>query len=128
MQISCVQESTSTTLILQPQGLTGDLGQAFQESLDEAMKSAPTVIVDLLWVESIEGDGLNLLAQALLRSQTEGKDLTFLGLEHKAQVEIERQLQKAPKTESKDSYNIFAPEFEAFLDRYRASKASEALG
>jgi anti-anti-sigma regulatory factor len=128
MQISCVQESTSTTLILQPQGLTGDLGQAFQKSLDEAMKSAPTVIVDLLWVESIEGDGLHLLAQALLRSQIEGKDLTFLGLEHKAQVEIERHLQKAPKTESKGGYSIFAPEFEAFLDRYRDSKASEALG
>jgi anti-anti-sigma regulatory factor len=128
MQVSCVQDSTSTTMILQPQGLTGALGQAFQQSLDEAMKRAPTVIVDLLWVESIEGDGLHLLAQALLRSQTEGKELTFLGLEHKAQVEIERRIQKSPKVEAKDSYSIFAPEFEAFLDRHRDSKASEALG
>ncbi len=127
MQVSCVQESTSTTIILQPQGLTGDLGQAFQQSLDEAMKNAPTVIVDLLWVESIEGDALHLLAQALLRSKAEGKDLTFLGLEHKAQVEIERRIQKAPKVEAKDSYSIFAPEFEAFLNRHRDSKASEAL-
>lgn len=128
MQISCVQESTSTTMILQPQGLTGALGQAFQQSLDEALKSAPTVIVDLLWVESIEGDGLHVLAQAVLRSQTEGKELTFLGLEHQAQVEIERRIQKGPKVEAKDSYSIFAPEFEAFLDRYRDSKASAALG
>jgi anti-anti-sigma regulatory factor len=128
MQVSCVQDSTSTTIILQPQGLTGALGQAFQQSLDEAMASGPTVIVDLLWVESIEGDGLHLLAQALLRSQTEGKELTFLGLEHKAQIEIQRRIQKSPKTEAKDSYSIFAPEFEAFLDRHRDSKASEALG
>jgi anti-anti-sigma regulatory factor len=128
MQVSCVQESSSTTLILQPQGLTGALGQAFQQSLEEAMKSAPTVIVDLLWVESIEGEGLQVLAQALLRSQTEGKELTFLGLEHKAQVEIERRIQKGPKVEAKDSYSIFAPEFEAFLDRHRDSKASAALG
>ncbi len=127
MQVSCVQESTSTTIILQPQGLTGALGQTFQDSLDEAMKTAPTVIVDLLWVESIESDGLHLLAQALLRSQTEGKDLTFLGLEHKAQLEIERRIQKDPKPESKGSYSIFAPEFEAFLNRHRDSKASEAL-
>ncbi len=128
MQVSCLQESTSETIILQPQGLSGALGQAFQESLDEAMKSTPTIIVDLLWVESIDGDGLHLLAQALLRSQTEGKDLTFLGLEHKAQLEIERRIQKAPSPEAKDSYSIFAPEFEAFLDRHRDSKASEALG
>lgn len=128
MQVSCPQENISETIILQPQGLSGALGQAFQQSLDGAMKGTPTIIVDLLWVEAIDSDGLHLLAQALLRSQTEGKDLTFLGLEHKAQVEIERRIQTTPIPEPKDCYSIFAPEFEAFLDRHRDAKASEALG
>jgi anti-anti-sigma regulatory factor len=127
MQVSCVQENTSKAIILQPQGLSGALGQSFQQSLDGAMSSTPTIIVDLLWVESIDSEGLHLLAEALLRSQTEGKDLTFLGLERKAQIEIERRTQKGSALENRDTHCIFAPEFEAFLDRHRDAKASEAL-
>jgi|JI9StandDraft_2_1071091.scaffolds.fasta_scaffold34596_2 anti-anti-sigma regulatory factor len=129
MQRACLQENTSTsrTVILQPQSLRGDAGQDFQQSLENAMNHAPTVIVDLLWVESIESDELHVLAQALLRSQKQGKDLTFLGLEHKIQVEIERRIELDQRREKKESYSFFAPEFEAFLDRHRDAKASEAL-
>jgi anti-anti-sigma regulatory factor len=127
MQVSCLQDRSSSTVILQPHSLSGVSGQSFQESLEAAIAKAPAIIVDLLWVETVDREGLQLLVQALLRSKREGKDLTFLGLEHQAQVEIDRQINQGQKREPKDSYSIFAPEFEAFLDRHRDSRSSEAL-
>ena len=125
------QESiTSSTMILQPESLHGSSGQTFQQSLEQALIHASGVIVDLLWIGTVDSDGINLLAQSMIRSQASGKDITFLGLEHNAKLALDHQIKCSLASSSSDStvgYGIFAPEFEAFLDRHRDSKASEAL-
>ncbi len=121
---------TSNTIILQPESLTGSAGQTFQQSLEQALPHARAVIVDLLWVGTVDSDGLNLLAQSMVRSQTSGKDITFLGLEHNAKLELDRRIKcslASPSSNSTLGHGIFAPDFEAFLDRHRDLKASEAL-
>ncbi len=121
---------TSNTIILQPESLHGSSGLTFQQSLEEALTHASGVIVDLLWVGTIDSDGINLLAQSMIRSQTSGKDITFLGLEHNAKLELEQRIQCSVESSSCNSalgHGIFAPDFEAFLDRHRDLKASEAL-
>jgi len=121
---------TSNTIILQPESLHGFSGHAFQQSLEEALTHASGVIVDLLWVGKVDSDGINLLAQSMIRSQVSGKDITFLGLEHNAKLELEHRIQYSVESSSCNStlgHGIFAPDFEAFLDRHRDLKASEAL-
>ncbi len=124
------QEPITSNTILQPESLHGSLGQVFQQSLEEALTHARGVIVDLLWVETVDSDGINLLAQSMIRSQASGKDITFLGLEHTAKLELEYRIQCSVESSSCNStlgHGIFAPDFEAFLDRHRDLKASEAL-
>lgn len=120
----------SNTMILQPESLHGSSGHAFQKSLEEALTHAGGVIVDLLWVETVDSDGINLLAQSMIRSQASGKDITFFGLEHNAKLELEHRIQCSVEPSACNStlgHGIFAPDFEAFLDRHRDLKASEAL-
>lgn len=120
---------TSDIVVLQPQSLHGSMGQTFQQSLEQALPHASGVIVDLLWVGTVDSDGINLLAQSMIRSQAFGKDITFLGLEHNAKLELEHRIQCSVESSSctTSGYGIFAPDFEAFLDRHRDLKASEAL-
>ncbi len=115
-----------STIILQPESLDGSSGQTFQQSLEQALTHASGVIVDLLWVGTVDSDGINLLAQSMVRSQASGKDITFLGLEHDAKLELEHRI-KSSSPNSTLGHGIFAPDFEAFLDRHRDLKASEAL-
>lgn len=118
------------TTILQPESLHGSSGQTFQRSLEQALTHASGVIVDLLWVGTVDSDGLNLLAQSMIQSQASGKDITFLGLEHNAKLELEHRIESFLASSSSNStlgHGIFAPDFEAFLDRHRDLKASEAL-
>ena len=124
------EPTTSNTIILQPESLAGSSGQTFQQSLEQALTHASAVIVDLLWIGTVDSDGLNLLAQSMVRSQASGKDITFLGLDHNAKLELEHRI-KCSLASSGSSpvlgHGIFAPDFEAFLDRHRDLKASEAL-
>jgi len=118
------------TIILQPESLDGSSGQTFQQSLEEALTHASAVIVDLLWVGTVDSDGINLLAQSMVRSQASGKDITFLGLEHNAKLELDHRIECSLSSSGSNptlGYGIFAPDFEAFLDRHRDLKASEAL-
>jgi len=119
------------TIILQPESLDGSSGQTFQQSLEEALTHASAVIVDLLWVGTVDSDGINLLAQSMVRSQASGKDITFLGLEHNAKLELDHRIKcsllSSSSSNSTLGHGIFAPDFEAFLDRHRDLKASEAL-
>ena len=120
----------SSTMILQPESLHGSSGQTFQQSLEQALIHASGVIVDLLWVGTVDSDGISLLAQSMIRSQASGKDITFLGLEHSAKLELDHQIKCSLASSSSDStvgHGIFAPDFEAFLDRHRDLKASEIL-
>jgi anti-anti-sigma regulatory factor len=118
---------TSSTTILQPESLHGLSGQTFQQTLEQALSHASAVIVDLLWVGTVDSDGINLLAQSMIRSQASGKDITFLGLEHNAKLELEHRIKSSSSSNSTLGHGIFAPDFEAFLDRHRDLKASEAL-
>ena len=117
---------TPNTIILQPESLDGSSGRIFQQALEQALTQASGVIVDLLWVETIDSEGLNLLAQSMVRSQASGKDITFLGLEYDDKLEVEHRV-KSSSPNSTLGHGIFAPDFEAFLDRHRDLKASEAL-
>lgn len=125
------QESvTSNTIVLQPESLHGSSGQTFKRSLEQALVHASGVIIDLLWVGTVDSDGINLLAQSMIRLQASGKDVTFLGLEHNAKIELDHQIKRSLASSSSAptvGYGIFAPEFEAFLDRHRDLKASEVL-
>ncbi|MCY7406660.1 MAG: hypothetical protein LH631_04580 [Alkalinema sp. CAN_BIN05] len=118
------------TTILQPESLHGSSGQTFQLSLEQALTHGNGVIVDLLWVGTVDSDGINVLAQSMIRSQASGKDIKFIGLEHNTKLELERRIKSSLASSGSSpalGHGIFAPDFEAFLDRHRDLKASQAL-
>ncbi len=119
-----------STTILQPESLHRSLGQAFQRSLEQALTHGHGVIVDLLWVGTVDSDGINLLAQSMIQSQDSNNDIKFVGLDCNTRLELERRIQLLLTSSGSTpalGHGVFSPEFEAFLDRHRDSKASEAL-
>ena len=124
--LSSQDPTISSPVILQPESLDGSSGQIFQQALEQALTHASGVIVDFLWVGTIDSNGIDLLAQSIIRSQASSKDIIFLGLEHDAKFKLEHKI-KSSSVNSTLSHGTFAPDFEAFLDRHRDSKAAEAL-
>lgn len=78
------------TLVLQPQGqLDQDNHADFQAALSQALDTAQTaVIVDFLWVEAIEPQGLKVLQACLNQAVEQGKHLIL----HRLPTEIRQAL------------------------------------
>ena len=120
-------EPSSNPIILQPQSLEGPEGANFCSALTSAIAGRQTVIVDLLWIAQFDQDRLTTLANAFLTAQTQGHPLTFLSMGQGTRMAFDRVIQQISQSDRTGSYGVFAPEFEAFLDRHHQSKSAAAL-
>ena len=120
-------EPSSNPVILQPQSLEGGEGANFCSALTSAIAGRQTIIVDLLWITQLEHDRLAALANAFLTAQTQGHSLTFLSMDQGTRMAFDRVIQQISQTDRTGNYGVFAPEFEAFLDRHHQTKSAAAL-
>ena len=118
---------SSSPVILQPQSLESTEGTNFYSALASAIADRQTIIVDLLWINQLEHDRLSVLANAFLTAQTQGHALTFLSMDQATRVAFDRVIQQINQSDRAGSYGVFAPEFEAFLDRHYQAKSAAAL-
>ena len=120
-------EPSSNPIILQPQSLEGSEGANFCSALTSSIAAHRTIIVDLLWITQLDHDRLTALANAFLMAQTQGHPLTFLSMDQATRMAFDRVIQQISQSDRTGSYGVFAPEFEAFLDRHHQSKSAAAL-
>jgi anti-anti-sigma regulatory factor len=109
------------TIVLQPVGLTGTEGTEFHASLEQALQQSDIVIVDLLWIEKIEQQGLRTLLIGVQRAQALGKHLSFLSMDAATSSALDA-LWETQLVPTSDRDEVYTPDFEAFLDMHRQVK------
>jgi anti-anti-sigma regulatory factor len=111
-----------TTIVLQPCGaLNGTSGANFRVSLAQAIAHATAVVVDLLWVEEIDDQGIAILLAATRQAQSSGKLLSFLAMDASTRSSLDAVWEQRT-AELSIQIDRFAPEFEQFLNEYKEAK------
>ncbi len=84
------------TIVLQPcSPLTQEQSLAFQQTLEAALELAQeSVIVDLLWVETADVEGIAALVAGLEKAADLGKLLSFQSLRHPIRVAVDLEWQR----------------------------------
>jgi anti-anti-sigma regulatory factor len=115
-------QSASNTVVLQPRGkLTGAAGTAFHQGLTAAIAAADAIVLDMLWVESLDQDTIDRLLSGLKQAHRLGKSIAFLSLDQQVRSQIETIWQQEHQTQILDQAEVFSPEFERFLEGFTAS-------
>lgn len=84
------------TIVLQPcSQLTQEQSLAFQQTLEAALELAQeSVIVDMLWVETVDAEGIAALVAGLEKAADLGKLLSFQSLRHPIRVAVDLEWQR----------------------------------
>ncbi len=118
-----LSERSSETVILQPPGaLLGEAGVTFQSSLNQAIVEAAAVIVDLLWVDRVDKQGIAILIAGMKRAQASGKSLAFLAMDRATRTALDTVWEQQRAAEASLQADWFTPDFEQFLDNYKSAK------
>jgi anti-anti-sigma regulatory factor len=121
--IESLSERLPKTVVLQPHGaFSGEAGVTFQSSLDQAIVEAAAVIVDLLWVNRVDDQGIAILLAGMKRAQASGKSLAFLAMNGATRVALDAVWEQQRKAEASPQTDRFTPNFEQFLDDYKSTK------
>ena len=107
-----------STIVLQPRGsLEGASSPAFQADLERALDQVTdAVIVDLLWVKSMDAQGIEALVAGIQRAAALGKFLSFQSMDAQTRAALtlewnrQRQLSYGPWN------RLFKRDLERFLD------------
>ncbi len=114
-------------LVLQP---TGDLNchnsLAFQKALKASLEQVKeAVVVDLLWVNSIDSYGMTAIIQGLRTAIALGKMLSFQASSPALQLALEKEWQRQRQATLGTWDGIFGAQLEAYLDRLRGLQGSD---
>lgn len=84
------------TVVLRPNGcLDGVSSPAFTEALEQALDlTTDTVVVDLLWVDSVHSEGVACLIAGLKRAAALGKTLSLRFMDVTTQAAVEAALKR----------------------------------
>jgi anti-anti-sigma regulatory factor len=116
------------TVVLQPWGhLTEIREAAFRTALVQAIAQADSVIVDLLWVEAIDDQGMETLLAGMRQAHALGKSLVFLAMDAATRTALDKSWSQQRDTDLPQQTDLFSPEFEQFLDSYKAAKIAGAV-
>ncbi len=120
-------EDPAETIVLQPCGrLTGIGGATFWTTLAQAIAQSDSVVVDLLWVEAIDDRGVVTLMAGMRQAHALGKSLAFLGMDAATRTALDKSWEQQRDITLSTQVDLFAPEFEQFLEGYKAAKAAGA--
>ena len=112
-----------TTVVLQPHGgLSGESEPTFATSLNQALDQSNEVIVDLLWVKQVDQAGITLLLNSIARAKSQGKLLSFLGMDGATRAKLDAVLQQQHDLAATVQSECFTPDFEQFLETYKAEQ------
>jgi anti-anti-sigma regulatory factor len=77
--ISTLESSRPRTVVLRPNGCLDEISSpSFMKALEQALDlTSETVIVDLLWVDSVQSEGIACLISGLKRASVLGKTLSL---------------------------------------------------
>jgi anti-anti-sigma regulatory factor len=117
--VELVEEVCPGTVVLQPYGgLSGMNGMTFQANLQKAIAQAEAVIVDLLWIDTIDQTGITIFLSAMKQAHSLGKSLSFLAMDTATRIALDK-VWEQQQTAASAQADWFTPEFERFLDNYK---------
>lgn len=107
-----------STIVLQPNGdLTKQSSHTFQRSLEEALELArESVIVDLLWVNETDGDGIASLVAGLEKASRLGKAISFQAMNGQTRIALEAEWDRQRDIQFGAWSDLFEADLEQFLD------------
>ncbi|NDJ19117.1 STAS domain-containing protein [Myxacorys almedinensis] len=119
-------KATPNTVVLQPSGnLAEPTDTPFQTSLGQAIAQADAVVVDLLWIDTIDQSGLSILLSGMTQANKLGKSLSFLSMNQHTRSTLDSIWEKLQEVNASVQTDVFAPEFEQFLDNHQAQGVSK---
>lgn len=88
---STIESRRPRTVVLRPNGRLDALSSpAFTKALEQALElTSETVVVDLLWVESVESEGVACLMAGLKRASRLGKTLSLRFMDVATQAAVQ---------------------------------------
>lgn len=106
------------TIVLQPSGcLDSHNSSSFQKALEDSLEKAiDGVIVDLLWVESTDADGVAALARGIQQAGLLGKQLSFQSMDMSTRIALDEEWIRQRETVFGSWNQQFGSELERFLD------------
>ena len=105
------------TIVLQPYGdLTESESHHFRQTLEEALElAADNVIVDLLWVQHIDSQGIAALVSGIEKAMRLSKSISFKGMNHHTRFDMESEWERQRQIQFGTWIDSFKEDLEAFL-------------
>jgi anti-anti-sigma regulatory factor len=85
-----IESSRPRTVVLRPNGSLDEVSSpSFMKALEQALDlTTETVIVDLLWVDSVQSEGITCLISGLKRASSLGKTLSLRFMDVATQASV----------------------------------------
>ncbi|MBM0740342.1 hypothetical protein JOY44_01695 [Phormidium sp. CLA17] len=111
------------TIVLQPNtDLSASCSHSFQQSLEEALDLAVEgVIVDLLWGDVTDFNGVKALVAGLEKATVLGKSLSFQSMNPQTRASVETEWDRQRNLRFGAWDDVFESKLERFLDIKQAS-------
>ncbi|MBD2186224.1 STAS domain-containing protein [Planktothrix sp. FACHB-1355] len=89
--VNTTETGRPRTVVLRPNGCLDNMScPAFTKALEQALElTSDTVVVDLLWVDNVEAEGVNSLISGLKRAASLGKTLSLRFMDVGTQAAVE---------------------------------------
>ncbi|XGW00535.1 MAG: STAS domain-containing protein [Leptolyngbya sp. BL-A-14] len=119
-RLNLVPDIKPTILVLQPNGSINEANsREFQHELEQTLEQvSEAVMVDLLWVESIDSHGIAALVAGLQRAAALGKFLSFQAMDADTVWALENAWAYQQENEAGAWTHTFSSELELFLDSF----------
>ncbi len=110
--------SKPSTIVLQPSGaLDRESREHFQQTLEEALDQAiEGVIVDLIWVEATDAEGVTALVAGIEKAASLGKAISFQSMSHSTRIAMEAEWDRQRAIRFGSWSDRFKADLEHFLD------------
>jgi anti-anti-sigma regulatory factor len=122
-----IRLAAAEPVVLQPANLSGIEAEAFARSLVQALESAAVILIDLIWIESVDGAGLNVLLESMVRAEEVGTSLSFLSMDPSVRKQLDDRWEQRQAPSNAARRDVFAPDFEQFLANYQVRKKATLL-
>lgn len=116
--------SRSSVIVLQPRGALDRVSSpAFERSLEEALEQVTDlVIVDLLWITTIDACGISALVAGVQRAAVMGKAVSFQSMNCRTHQALEAEWTRQWRTKLATWRSVVKPDLEHFLQRAKLSQ------
>lgn len=112
-------ETTPHTIVLQPGGNLDPISSSeFRVQLEAAIEQVTdAVIVDFLWVNSTDSQGIAALVAGIQRAATLGKAISFQSMDARTRAALEQEWNRQRRLSFGPWQDQFKDDLEQFLDK-----------